>query len=70
MKTFKQFVDEATGNALLDNKNKTCKKCKKGTYGETSMQDDWDGVVHCDKCGHEITRHEKHKVKTSLAKIK
>jgi len=38
---------------------KKCKKCGKGKYAETSMQDDWDGLLHCDSCGAEIKRHIK-----------
>jgi hypothetical protein len=41
----------------IDNQGKTCSKCKKGTYEETSIHDDWDGVLHCNKCNHEVKRH-------------
>jgi (p)ppGpp synthase/HD superfamily hydrolase len=37
-----------------DNRGKTCEKCGKGTYGETSQHDDMDGLFHCNKCGHEV----------------
>jgi transcription elongation factor Elf1 len=40
----------------VDMKGKTCVKCKKGKYNETSIQDDMHGVLHCDKCGHETKR--------------
>jgi len=40
-----------------DMKGKKCKKCKKGYYEETSIHDDWDGTLHCDKCGDETKRH-------------
>lgn len=40
----------------VDQTNKTCTKCKKGKYIETSLQDDWHGVLHCNKCGHEVKR--------------
>ena len=33
-----------------------CEECHKGRYQETSIQDDWDGVLHCPKCGHEVRR--------------
>ena len=41
----------------MDMTGKKCKKCKKGKYTETSIHDDIDGVLHCDKCGHEVKRH-------------
>lgn len=33
-----------------------CPVCKKGTYQETSIHDDWDGVLHCDndECRHRV----------------
>jgi hypothetical protein len=34
-----------------DMSGKTCKKCKKGKYVETSQHDDMKGVLHCSKCG-------------------
>ena len=37
---------------------KKCLKCRKGTYQETSIHDDWDGVQHCNKCGHEVKSHQ------------
>jgi len=40
----------------IDMRGKPCKKCKKGTYQETSQFDDMDGVVHCTKCGHPVKR--------------
>jgi hypothetical protein len=41
-----------------DRTGKTCKSCKKGKYYETSHMDDWDGVLHCTKCGHEVKRYK------------
>ena len=41
-----------------DMMGKKCGKCKKGTYGETSIQDDWHGNLHCSNCGHETRRHQ------------
>lgn len=49
---FKEYIIEK-----IDMTGKKCLKCKKGKYYETSIQDDWDGVLHCDKCGHEVKRH-------------
>ena len=42
----------------VDHTGKTCTKCKKGKYGETSIHDDWAGKLHCSnkKCNHEIKR--------------
>ena len=40
-----------------DMKHQKCTKCKKGVYAETSVHDDWEGVLHCDKCGHKIVRY-------------
>lgn len=31
-----------------------CEKCASGLYAETTAHDDMDGVLHCNKCGHEI----------------
>ena len=44
---------------MHDHLNQTCKKCGGGYYKETSIYDDWDGVLHCSKCDHEVTRHTK-----------
>ena len=43
-----------------DRMYQTCKKCGKGTYQETSIHDDWDGVLHCTnkKCNHEVKRYK------------
>ena len=44
-----------SGNRI-DMTGKRCLQCKKGKYKETNIHDDWDGVVHCDKCNHQIDR--------------
>lgn len=46
-----------------DMTGKPCKKCHKGKYHETSHMDDWDGVLHCTKCGAGIKRWVERKVK-------
>ena len=46
----------------MDMTGKKCRSCKKGKYYETSHMDDWDGVVHCSKCGHEVKRHQEDKM--------
>lgn len=50
-----KLVGEAEGERV-DMTGKTCEKCKKGTYKETGFLDDFTGVQHCDKCGHEVKR--------------
>ncbi len=35
-----------------------CKMCKKGTYKEMSLYDDWDGTLSCNKCGHQYKSPE------------
>ena len=54
IKTFDSFMNE--GQNMIDMAGKKCKKCKKGTYKETSQMDDLKGVLHCDKCNDEIDR--------------
>lgn len=39
-----------------DMTGKTCRKCHKGKYHETSQQDDMDGVLHCTNCGAGVKR--------------
>ena len=39
--------------------NTKCKECKGGKYVETSMQDDWRGVLHCNNCNDEVKRYFK-----------
>lgn len=42
----------------MDNKGTKCttKGCI-GTFEETSVQDDWNGLLHCTVCGKRISRH-------------
>jgi len=42
-----------------DRDGQTCTKCGVGYYTETSLHDDWDGVLHCNnkKCNHEVKRY-------------
>lgn len=35
-------------------RGKKCLECNEGTYGETSISDDMDGVLHCNKCNHKV----------------
>ena len=37
---------------------KVCERCGKGEYAETSIFDDWEGVLHCLRCGHETERRK------------
>lgn len=41
----------------IDYTNEPCKECGFGKYQETSIHDDWDGTLHCTKCGHEVYRY-------------
>ena len=43
-----------------DRDGQTCTKCGIGYYDETSIHDDWDGVLHCNnkKCNHEVKRYK------------
>lgn len=38
---------------------KVCEKCYKGEYQEMRVEDDWDGMVTCNKCGYRIKRWRK-----------
>jgi len=40
----------------IDMTNKTCTKCHKGKYHETSQHNDMYGVLHCTKCGTQVKR--------------
>ena len=42
-----------------DRKDQFCTECGVGRYQETSIHDDWDGVLHCTnkKCNHEVKRY-------------
>lgn len=50
----------------VDMTGKICRKCHKGAYEETSQQDDWDGVLHCPKCGSVTKRWVEKKVNEVL----
>ena len=43
-----------------DRDGQTCTKCGAGHYTETSIHDDWDGLLHCTnkKCNHEVKRYK------------
>jgi hypothetical protein len=43
-----------------DRDGQPCTKCGVGYYDETSIHDDWDGVLHCinKKCNHEVRRYK------------
>lgn len=42
---------------MVDMAGENCIKCHEGTYDETTLFDDMDGVQHCRNCNHEIKRH-------------
>ena len=43
-----------------DRKDQICTMCCAGRYQETSLHDDWDGVLHCNnkKCNYEVKRYK------------
>lgn len=41
----------------IDMLGKKCGCCGNGTYRETSLYDDWEGMVTCTKCGDRVKRH-------------
>ena len=43
-----------------DRKDQICTKCGVGHYQETSIHDDWDGVLHCTnkECNYEVRRYK------------
>ena len=43
----------------LDMTDELCQSCRQGFYTETSIQDDMQGVLHCDDCGVEVTRYQR-----------
>lgn len=53
------MVYESMLSEMKDMTGTKCKNCGKGKYKETSIHDDMDGMLHCPKCGHGITRHQK-----------
>lgn len=38
-------------------KSETCGRCGQGQYQETSIHDDWEGVLHCPVCNHKVKRY-------------
>ena len=42
-----------------DRLDQFCTECGVGRYVETSIHDDWDGVLHCSnkKCNHQVKRY-------------
>ena len=48
---------------MTDRTGKSCFSCHKGVYKETTIRDDWDGVLHCDKCGAQVKRWKPGRVK-------
>jgi NAD-dependent SIR2 family protein deacetylase len=50
--------EQLTLYSKIDLMEKDCEKCGKGYYTETSIQDDWHGLLHCSKCNHEVTRYK------------
>lgn len=42
-----------------DLRHTACKECQTGQYQETTINDDWDGVLHCCDCNHCVSRYEK-----------
>ena len=43
-----------------DRYDQLCTQCGIGRYHETSIYDDWDGVLHCTnrECNHEVKRYK------------
>lgn len=41
---------------MNDRKGNGCFYCFKGSFEETSVHDDWDGVLHCTACNREVSR--------------
>jgi hypothetical protein len=43
-----------------DRKDQICTECGVGRYQETSIHDDWDGVLHCTnkECNYEVKRYK------------
>jgi DNA-directed RNA polymerase subunit RPC12/RpoP len=42
---------------IIDWLNRVCTVCSLGTYQETSIMDDIDGVVRCQYCQHKRARY-------------
>lgn len=55
-------MEAARGHGVLpvsatDMTGTRCHKCGNGSFAETSLYDDLDGVLHCNKCGHKVDRY-------------
>ena len=55
---------------MIDNLNKICEKCHIGRYIETGFFDDMDGLLHCERCGHQVKRHPVYTDKEKLDLVK
>lgn len=53
----------------LDLLGKPCHECKQGMYQETTIYDNWEGIVHCNNCGHQEIRHKKVQVELTHSLI-
>jgi hypothetical protein len=42
---------------VVDLLNQDCEQCGKGHYEETSIYNDWDGILHCSNCNQEVKRY-------------
>lgn len=42
----------------VDLLNQNCNQCGNGYYKETSIHDDWNGVLHCTNCNQEVKRYK------------
>ena len=52
-------IDESKSeNIESDMKGEVCEECGDGKYTETNQLDDLNGVLHCEKCNHEINRYK------------
>lgn len=59
----------------MDYTGTKCNVCNVGTYKETSIQDDWNGTLHCDNCSNRIYRygekwHLEHAIEMAKLEIK
>ena len=41
---------------MIDNTGQNCDSCDSGHYAESSVQDDIQGVLHCNECGKCVPR--------------
>lgn len=51
-----QYIFDFQEAPKQDRTGHVCEECHKGSYAETSLQDDWYGTLHCTECGHEVKR--------------